>query len=112
MRIAQVAVFAAGSAAATTTDPAVNAATAGVNAAFLAYMLKILESTNDGNIPFILPFKDGQGQVFLLMVIVIVGVSLTIYGIKQYLKLCQAAYKFGAGGIFKRSPKVQFIRIK
>ncbi len=98
VRVAQVAVFAAGSAIATTTDPAINAGTAGLNAGFLAYMVKILEASNNSNILFILPFKDGQDKVMLLMVVtgglVYILVYATIYPIKQYLKLCKSFYKF------------------
>ena len=47
----------------TTTDPAINVGIGGVNVAFLAHMLKILEDSNNSTIPFFLPFKNGQGKV-------------------------------------------------
>lgn len=119
MRVAQIAVFASSYAIATTTDPAINVGTAGVNAAFLAYMLKILEASNNSNILFILPFKDGQSKLMLLMVIisglVYILVYATIYAIKQYLKLCKSFYKFGhrsTGRIFTKSPKFLLIPVK
>lgn len=115
LRVSQVAVFVAGFAIYTTTTFATSLATVGVNVAFLAYMLKILEASNNSNIPFILPFKDGQGKVILLMVVTCGLIYILVYAIKQYLKLCKSFYKFAhrsAGRIFTKSPKVPFIPVK
>ena len=112
--IIQVAIFSALSAAATTTDPAVNTGVAGVNVAFLAYMMKILETSNNNNIAFILPFKDGQGKVGLIMVLVTGLGFVLFYVTKSYLKLLKSSYSFGVRSvdkIFKKFSKVQFIPV-
>ena len=91
-RVTQIAIFSALSAAATTTDPAVSTAVAGANAAFLAYMMKVLEASNNTNIPFILPFKDGQGKVGLIMAVLTSLGFVLFYVIKGYLKLLKSSY--------------------
>ena len=118
IRIAQVAVFSSVSALATTTDPAVNAGVAGVNAAFLTYMMKIIEASNNSNLSFILPFESGQGKVILLMVLVSSMGFVLFYAIyhvtKQYLKLLKSSYNYALRStkrLLTESPKVKFIRI-
>ena len=117
VRVAQVAVFSSVSAVASTTDPATNVGIAGANAAFLAYMMEILEAANHTNIPFILPFKNGQGKVFLILAFVGTMSVILVYATKKYLELLKSSYNFGLrlvdkmDKIFKRPQKVQFIRL-
>ena len=58
IRIAQVAVFSSVSAIATTTDPTVNAGVVCVNATFLAYIMKIIETSNNIICKYRTPLQD------------------------------------------------------
>lgn len=117
IRVAQVETMAALSAASTTTDTSISDTTAGVNFAFLTYMQKIIEASNHGNTPFIVPSKNGQGEVMLFILVVSsVGFMLVYaasYGIKQYVRLLKTSYTYGSKLVKKlfkkKSPKVQLI---
>ena len=100
-RVATVAVFACSSAVATTTDIPINAAVGGVNAAFLAYMQACIDAANNSNIPFMLPYKVGQGKVFILVVIT-GGVLLIIYYyIKLLIRASRKGYRIGKSEQFR-----------
>ena len=72
-------------------DLAVNGAMAALNVAFNDYMNSVLEASNGGNIPFILPYKAGQHRIILLYVVGGIVLILVYY----YIKLLIAAARKG-----------------
>ena len=67
-RAATIAALLGTSGAMLESDIATNGAMAGLHVAFNAYMQSVIEASNSGNMPFVVPYKIGQEKIILLVV--------------------------------------------
>ena len=100
--MATIAALLSTSAAMTTTDLQANAAMGALHVAFNQYMQACIDATNNGNVPFILPYRIGQGKVIILFF----AIGLACVIIYCYIKLLIKVYR--AGLKFRRAQIVRY----